>query len=107
MQLLELARKAHVPFRKQKPSEKRRLLNFVLSNCTWKGSELQAESRQPFDMLVVANTAHEKKKGAGVASNDPFENWLPVVDSFRTLCVAPPPEIKRIFGGLDQFAWSC
>jgi hypothetical protein len=27
-------------------------------------------------LLAVANTAHEEKKGAGVASNDLFENWL-------------------------------
>jgi site-specific DNA recombinase len=81
VQLLELARKAHMLFRKQKPSEKRRLLNFVLSNCTWKGGELQATYRQPFDMLAVANTAHEKEKAAGVASNDLFEIWLPGPDS--------------------------
>ena len=62
MQLLELARKTHVLFRKQKPSEKRRLLNFVLSNCTWKGSELQAEFRQPLDMLVVATLPMKRKK---------------------------------------------
>ena len=49
-------------FRKQKPSEKRRLLNFVLSNCTWKGSELQAEFRQPLDMLVVATLPMKRKK---------------------------------------------
>ena len=81
VQLLELARKAHVLFRKQKPSEKRRLLDFVLSNCTWKGGELQATYRQPFDMLSVANTTHEREKAAGVGSNDLFENWLPGPDS--------------------------
>jgi site-specific DNA recombinase len=32
--LLELARNAQRLFAKQEPREKRRLLNFVLSNCT-------------------------------------------------------------------------
>jgi hypothetical protein len=35
VQLLELARNAHKLFERQEPREKRRLLNFVLSNCTW------------------------------------------------------------------------
>jgi hypothetical protein len=35
--LLELARNAQRLFEKQNPREKRRLLNFVVSNCTWKG----------------------------------------------------------------------
>jgi site-specific DNA recombinase len=35
VQLLELARNAQHLFARQKPREKRRLLNFVLSNCTW------------------------------------------------------------------------
>ena len=35
VQLLELARNAQMLFAKQEPREKRRLLNFLLSNCTW------------------------------------------------------------------------
>ena len=38
--LLELVSKAHKLFESQLPHEKRRLLLFVLSNCTWKGGEL-------------------------------------------------------------------
>jgi site-specific DNA recombinase len=41
IQLLDWARRAHILFRKQAAGEKRQLLNFVLSNCTWKGGELQ------------------------------------------------------------------
>jgi len=36
VQLLELARNAQRLFAKQEPREKRLLLNFLLSNCTWK-----------------------------------------------------------------------
>jgi hypothetical protein len=37
VQLLELAQRAHVLFESQPATEKRKLLDFVLSNCTWKG----------------------------------------------------------------------
>ena len=37
---------------RQEPREKRRLLNFVLSNCTWENGEVVATFRQPFDMLA-------------------------------------------------------
>jgi site-specific DNA recombinase len=75
IRLLELGRRAHELFQKQEPREKRRLLDFVLSNCTWKGGELQATSRQPFDLIIASTKAYEHKKAAGVASNGLFENW--------------------------------
>ena len=40
--LLDLARNAQRLFAKQEPREKRRLLNFVLSNCTWENGEVVA-----------------------------------------------------------------
>ena len=44
VRLLELAQNAHELFRKQEPREKRRLLGFVVSNCTGKGGEPTADS---------------------------------------------------------------
>jgi hypothetical protein len=33
----------------------------------------------------------------------PFSaNWLPFVNSFRTLCHTPMPEIKAVFDSLQQ-----
>ena len=55
--LLDLARNAQRLFAKQEPREKRRLLNFVLSNCTWEDGEVVATFRQPFDMLAETVTA--------------------------------------------------
>jgi hypothetical protein len=52
VQLLELARSARKLFERQEPREKRRLLNFVLSNCTWEDGEVVANFRQPFDLLA-------------------------------------------------------
>ena len=39
VQLLELAKNAQRLFARQEPRQKRRLLNFVLSNCTWEDGE--------------------------------------------------------------------
>ena len=75
IRLLELGRRAHELFQKQEPREKRRLLDFVLSNCTWKDGELQATFRQPFDLIIESTKACAHKKAAGVASNGLFENW--------------------------------
>jgi hypothetical protein len=46
VQILELARNAKRLFERQEPREKRRLLNFVLSNCSWEGGEVIATFRQ-------------------------------------------------------------
>src|ERR1700722_937362 len=53
----DLARNAQRLFAKQEPREKRRLLNFVRSNCTWEDGEIVTTFRQPFDMLAETVTA--------------------------------------------------
>ena len=81
IRLLELAHRAPELFERQQPQEKRRLLDFVLSNSTWKGGELTTEFRQPFDLLYVVN---RNNAGAGITtsgSEGRFENWLPRQDS--------------------------
>lgn len=75
--LLELANRASELFAKQPASEKRRLLDFVLSNCTWKGGELTPNFRQPFDMIADMATDCAVKKVAGIASGDLCQNELP------------------------------
>ena len=54
IQIVDFVRNAHKLFEKQSPSEKRRLLNFLLSNCEWERGKLRACLRQPFDFLVKA-----------------------------------------------------
>jgi DNA invertase Pin-like site-specific DNA recombinase len=81
VQLLDLASKAHRLFAKQEPSEKRHLLNFVLSNSTWKDGELSAAFRQPFDLLAETTAiAAARAAGGGVVSTDRMV-WLPGPDS--------------------------
>jgi len=76
VRLLELSSKAHELFEMQAPGEKRRLLNFVFSNCSWKGGELRAEYKQPFDLLAVTTATYQAKKAAGCQSTGLSENWL-------------------------------
>jgi site-specific DNA recombinase len=79
--LLDLARNAQRLFAKQEPHEKRRLLNFLLSNCTWDDGKVVATFRQPFDIL--AETIIETRNGnaPGGASERVSEKWLPGADS--------------------------
>jgi site-specific DNA recombinase len=85
VQLLELAHHAHVLFESQPAQEKRKLLNFVLSNCTWRGGELTAKYRQPFDVLAVAVASEQRQMGGGIAEMGKNENWLPDMDSNHEL----------------------
>src|SRR5436190_3338976 len=76
IQLLELARNAQRLFAKQKPREKRRLLDFVLANCAWEDGEVVATFRQPFDLLaktVVTAASAVADDGANLAKS---EIWL-------------------------------
>ena len=76
IQLLQLARRAHELFERREASEKRRLLNFVVSNCSWKDGKLTAVHRQPFDIISLAaqkQRASKTRDGVKSAGN---KNWL-------------------------------
>jgi hypothetical protein len=77
VQLLELARRAAGLFEKREPREKRRLLDFVLSNSIRKDGELTPEFRQPFDLLFVANHSSAGLNSASAGPTSGFENWRP------------------------------
>ncbi len=77
VRLLELARNAQRLFEKQEPREKRRLLNFVVSNCTWKGGELVANLRQPFDLLAETKAIEAQAARGNRPNFAKSEIWLP------------------------------
>ena len=52
VRILELAQNAQALFERQPAREKRRLLNFVLSNCSWEDGQIAVFFRQPFDLLA-------------------------------------------------------
>jgi len=76
IKLLELRRNMHRRFEKQQAAEKRRLLNFVVSNSVWKGGEIVPVWRQPFDMIALANQAGAGGNGSDGPKNPSNENWL-------------------------------
>jgi len=50
--ILEMARNAQRLFDSEEPMQKRRLLNFVVSNSTWANGELNANLREPFGFIA-------------------------------------------------------
>ena len=81
IKLLELARRAHELFENQPANEKRKLLDFVVSNSIWKNGELMAEYRQPFDVLAIAVASDQRTKSLESGRPVENENWLPGQDS--------------------------
>ena len=79
--LLELARNAQRLFKKQEPREKRRLLDFVVSNCTWRDGALKATLRQPFDLLAETTAIAAQIKIADGSKSAKSEIWLRRQDS--------------------------
>ena len=76
VKLLQLAQRAHELFENQPPSEKRKLLDFVLSNCQWKQGQLTAEYRKPFDVLAVTVAADQRLSAGIPAESARNEIWL-------------------------------
>jgi hypothetical protein len=57
--ILELAKQAEFLYKSQKPAEQRRLLETVLSNCTFDRGTLSHTYSKPFDLLVRGNETGE------------------------------------------------
>ena len=87
---------------KQEASEKRRLLDFLISNCSWKDGQLTARFRQPFDFL--ADTAMEVANASAAGRSESAKNeiWLAIRDTYRTLCLAPEPDFQRLLEGVQH-----
>ena len=79
--LLDLARNAQGLFAMQEPREKRRLLNFVLSNCTWEDGEVVATFREPFDMLAETVMSAARIGANHTPKSSKSEIWLGDLDS--------------------------
>ena len=76
VRLLEVAQRARDLFESKPPAEKRKLLNFVLSNCSWKDRELTVEYRHPFELLAVAVASEMQQVGIELAENAKSDIWL-------------------------------
>ena len=76
VQLLELAQNAQRLFEHQEPHQKRRLLNFVLSNCSWADGEMTTTFRQPFDLLAETTAIAARQEAATTPDPGKSEIWL-------------------------------
>ena len=76
VRLLELARNAQALFERQPAREKRRLLNFVLSNCSWEDGEVVATFRQPFDLLAETTAIAARSSAENNGNSSKNEIWL-------------------------------
>ncbi len=81
VQILELAQNAQKLFERQPPRQKRRLLNFVLSNCTWEDGEVVATFRQPFDLLAKTNSVAARYEAENITNLAKNEIWRARLDS--------------------------
>jgi len=81
LQILELAQNAVSLYEKQEMKEKRRILDFVFSNSSWKQGKLIPNYRKPFDLLALTNAAYHKRKATPPTKSGLSENWLPGRDS--------------------------
>jgi hypothetical protein len=95
VQLIDLAGRAHELFRRQQAREKRGLLNFVASNCTWKGGKARLVfanhliccqlQRGPTVRLRLADVAREAFLKTGSSART--RTWNPSVNSCgRGIC---------------------
>src|SRR6202046_936235 len=66
IRLLELTRNMHRLFEKRQAAEKRRLLDFVVSNSVWKEGNIAPAWRQPFGMIALTNESAQTETGGGL-----------------------------------------
>ena len=81
VRIFELARNAQALFERQPAREKRRLLNFVLSNCSWEDGEVVATFRQPFDLLAETTAIAARSSAGSGRNSSKNEIWLGNLDS--------------------------
>ena len=96
IELLELASGAHDAFLRQGSEERRRLLQLVVSNSTWKHGRLAVQLHPPLDLILVeagkARKADAADAAKGAAKAD-FENWREGRDSNPRGSFTPPTRL--------------
>jgi hypothetical protein len=59
-----------------------------------------APSDNPFDLLAESVVAERHRKATRMTCNRLSENWLPFLDTYRTMCLAPQPDFRRVLAGV-------
>lgn len=73
IRLLELAQTAYESYSRRSPAEKRKLLNFVCSNCTLKDGKLTPTYRQPFALLASTVSMLKKREAPDLSDQELLE----------------------------------
>ena len=100
----ELAQQAATLYEKQEMKEKRRILDFLFSNCLWKDGDLIPNFRKPFDILALTNSAYQTRKAASRVKSGLSETWLPRINAYRTLLPTVGPGMVTHFDSVANFA---
>ncbi|MEI9899248.1 MAG: recombinase family protein [Hyphomicrobium sp.] len=74
--VLEMAGNARQLFDQETPAEKRRLLNFVVSNSTWANGELKVTMREPFGFIAEMAKFVTATKAGGSRNLAAHSGWL-------------------------------
>lgn len=96
IKILELAQTAYKLYQRQVSSEKRRLLNFVFSNSTFKDGKIQPTFRKPFDSLIETNVVYKQKKAVNGDIHDLRPIWGQFDNSFRNFFRSPSGELSQL-----------
>lgn len=99
--LLTIARDSQRLFEKRPAADKRRLLNFVLSNSMWRDGELTATFRQPFNIIAEMRNGPPDDDGDGGPNPAPRSDWWARQDSnLQPDCYARRPRPYKNIGRL-------
>jgi hypothetical protein len=79
--LISVGSRAADIFERSKTEQKRELIAFVFSNMRLRGKKLEYSLRSPFDLMV---------------DRADHTSWLPFLDTYRTMCLAPQPDFRRV-----------
>jgi DNA invertase Pin-like site-specific DNA recombinase len=80
MALLELASRAAQLYERQAPMERRKLLNFMVSNSIWREGNLEVVWREPFDLLAKSLDGVRENENPPKGNSGGHSEWLPLVD---------------------------
>ncbi len=85
----------------------RNYLRFLVEGITVTDEQIETSARTDAALRLMAGGSRQEKTECvnhSVVSPTMGLAWLPLVDEFRTLCVAPTAEVQVVFEGLSGVA---
>jgi site-specific DNA recombinase len=76
----------------------------LVSNCSWMGSELTAEMRQPFDLFYQTIASTNAKEAIESGFDGLNEIRLPFMNTYRTLCLQPSARFRELLADMGRLA---